>query len=279
MGTSGGSANAQTATLPNATAIPVGVPLEFKPGATNTGPATLNINSIGNVAVLRWQPSGFVALSGGELQSGQLTTIEYDGTNLLIKYPFNPAIISSTIEFRGPSTPTGYLIEDGSCVSRTTYAPLFAIIGSTFGACDGSTTFGVPDSRGSAFAAFDNQGSNGNANRIGTFCGAATSAGLCGTQTTTLGQTNIPNYTMTANIVDPGHTHGVNFPSPDSIQAGNLSAGGNTFYAHFGGVGLAAQLTATNSTTGISATVPSGGSGTPFSNLPPLTTGRRAIKY
>ena len=46
------------------------------------------------------------------------------------------------------STPTGYLLCDGSAVSRTTYADLFAVIGTFFGVGDGSTTFNLPDHRG-----------------------------------------------------------------------------------------------------------------------------------
>ena len=48
------------------------------------------------------------------------------------------------------SPPTGYLSEDGSPVSRTTYAALFGLIGTTYGSGDGSTTFNLPDSRGYA---------------------------------------------------------------------------------------------------------------------------------
>lgn len=44
--------------------------------------------------------------------------------------------------------PTGYLKCNGAAVSRTAYANLFAAIGTTFGAGDGSTTFNVPDLRG-----------------------------------------------------------------------------------------------------------------------------------
>lgn len=40
--------------------------------------------------------------------------------------------------------PDGYLLEDGSAVSRLTYGRLFAVIGTTFGAGDGSTTFNLP---------------------------------------------------------------------------------------------------------------------------------------
>lgn len=50
--------------------------------------------------------------------------------------------------FAGSSTPTGWMVCDGSAVSRTTYAGLFAAIGTTWGVGDGSTTFNVPDLRG-----------------------------------------------------------------------------------------------------------------------------------
>ena len=50
--------------------------------------------------------------------------------------------------YGGSSAPTGWLLCDGSAVSRTTYATLFGIISTTFGAGDGSTTFNVPDLRG-----------------------------------------------------------------------------------------------------------------------------------
>ncbi len=43
------------------------------------------------------------------------------------------------------SPPTGYLLCDGSAVSRAGYADLFAAIGTTFGVGDGSTTFNLPD--------------------------------------------------------------------------------------------------------------------------------------
>lgn len=56
----------------------------------------------------------------------------------------------SSISGYWSSAPSGYLLEDGSAVSRTTYAALFAAIGTTYGAGNGSTTFNLPDSRGRA---------------------------------------------------------------------------------------------------------------------------------
>lgn len=52
------------------------------------------------------------------------------------------------LHFGGTVAPTGYLLCDGSAVSRTTYAALFAAIGIAFGAGDTITTFNVPDIRG-----------------------------------------------------------------------------------------------------------------------------------
>ena len=48
------------------------------------------------------------------------------------------------LPYGGVSAPTGFLLCDGSAVSRTTYATLFTVIGTRFGAGNGSTTFNVP---------------------------------------------------------------------------------------------------------------------------------------
>ena len=51
------------------------------------------------------------------------------------------------IPFAGTSVPSGYLLCNGALVSRTTYADLFAAVGTLYGAGDGSTTFALPDLR------------------------------------------------------------------------------------------------------------------------------------
>ena len=69
-----------------------------------------------------------------------------------------------TIKPWGKATaPAGYLLCEGSAVSRTTYADLFAVVSTTYGAGDGSTTFNVPDLQGK-FA----QGKDGSNNLAGT---------------------------------------------------------------------------------------------------------------
>lgn len=68
------------------------------------------------------------------------------------------------------TAPGGWLLCDGSAVSRTTYAALFAAIGTTYGAGDGSTTFNVPNLKGrvpvgrdSGDSSFDTLGETGGA--------------------------------------------------------------------------------------------------------------------
>lgn len=52
------------------------------------------------------------------------------------------------LPFAGAAAPGGWLLCQGQAVNRTTYAALFAAIGTAFGVGDGSTTFNVPDMRG-----------------------------------------------------------------------------------------------------------------------------------
>lgn len=57
--------------------------------------------------------------------------------------------------FAGSTPPTGWIKANGALISRTAYSALFAAIGTTYGAGDGSTTFAVPDLRGEFIRAWD----------------------------------------------------------------------------------------------------------------------------
>lgn len=67
---------------------------------------------------------------------------------------YNPMLVNDTVPigaiqaFGGANAPKNWLICDGSAVSRTTYAKLFSVIGTTYGAGDSATTFNLPDLRG-----------------------------------------------------------------------------------------------------------------------------------
>lgn len=68
--------------------------------------------------------------------------------------------VGTTIEWRTATVPDDYLECDGSAISRTTYASLFAVIGTMYGVGDGSTTFNIPDDRGEFKRGFDNTAGN-----------------------------------------------------------------------------------------------------------------------
>jgi microcystin-dependent protein len=57
--------------------------------------------------------------------------------------------------FAGAAAPLGFLLCDGSSVSRTTYADLFALIGTTYGAGNGTTTFNLPNLKGKVAVGLD----------------------------------------------------------------------------------------------------------------------------
>ena len=60
----------------------------------------------------------------------------------------NSLPIGTIVDFAGTIAPTGWLICDGSAISRTTYADLLATIGTIYGEGDGSTTFNLPNCEG-----------------------------------------------------------------------------------------------------------------------------------
>jgi microcystin-dependent protein len=61
----------------------------------------------------------------------------------------------AVLYFGADAAPTGFIKANGATISRSTYADLFAITGTTFGAGDGSTTFGIPDLRGEFLRGWD----------------------------------------------------------------------------------------------------------------------------
>ncbi len=54
----------------------------------------------------------------------------------------------TVIPFAGSKAPNGWLLCDGKAINRVAYAPLFEVVGETYGSGDGSTTFNLPDLRG-----------------------------------------------------------------------------------------------------------------------------------
>ena len=72
----------------------------------------------------------------------EATRYDYSGANLTGIEGIPTATI---IPWSTSSVPTGFLECNGQAVSRSTYSALFAVVGTTYGAGNGSTTFNVPD--------------------------------------------------------------------------------------------------------------------------------------
>lgn len=107
----------------------------------------------------------------------------------------------SLMPFAGLICPAGYLWCDGSAVSRTTYAALFAALSTLYGSGDGATTFNLPDLRGRVPVCQDNMSSNSpaGAGDGGRLAGGAM-GGVGGAETHTLTAAQMPahNHAMTA---------------------------------------------------------------------------------
>ena len=83
-------------------------------------------------------------------------SIVLDGTLGIDSPAINAGNIVGQVCFFGMTTaPAGFLKANGAAVSRSTYADLFAAIGTTYGAGDGSTTFNLPDLRGEFLRGWD----------------------------------------------------------------------------------------------------------------------------
>ena len=102
---------------------------------------------------------------------------------------FDRIPVGAQLPFAGTTVPSGYLLCDGRAVSRTTYKDLFEVIGTTYGAGDGSTTFNLPDKQGRVSVGFDSEDSYFNI--IGKRGGA---------KTVTLNVNHMPKHTH--NIID-----------------------------------------------------------------------------
>lgn len=108
---------------------------------------TLTVGTV-TAALQQYDVTG--TLVAATLGSGQLTDVEYNGAVYVVLDPLTPVVVAvlpgTIIAFAGTTAPTGYLAcpAAASNVSRVTYAALFTAIGTTWGAGDGSTTFGLP---------------------------------------------------------------------------------------------------------------------------------------
>jgi len=150
----------------------------------------------------------------------EATKYDFDGANLTGIEGIPTATI---VPWSDSSVPSGFLECNGAAVSRTTYADLFAIVGTTYGAGDGSSTFNVPDLQDNVPVGKSNNkalASTGGANTV-------TSTGNVGGSTA--------NATLsTAQLASHSHTGGF---TPQGLTAPNPAVTGRGVNANTGNAG------------------------------------------
>jgi microcystin-dependent protein len=163
--------------------------------AITYGGVTLSnaVTGTGNM-VLSTSPT----LTTASLGSSTATTQTYgdNSTKVATTAYVDSAVPSGVIfPYAGSAAPTGYLLCYGQAVSRSTYAALFAAIGTSYGVGDGTTTFNVPDLRGRVPAGKDDMGGAAASRLTSTTMSpdGATLAAVGGAQTVTLTQANLPS--------------------------------------------------------------------------------------
>jgi hypothetical protein len=129
--------------------------------------------------------------------------------------------------YMGTVAPAGWLLCDGSAVSRTTYAALFGVIGISCGQGDGSTTFNIPDLRGQFL-----RGVDGGVGRDPD-TGARTAMNTGGNTGDNVGSVQADATGVNGLLLtDPGHQHTLPYvPLP-----GASSSGGVALPSYLGGV-------------------------------------------
>lgn len=189
-----------------------------------------------------------------------------------IEIPYGaPAIpIGCSLLYGGNADPadTRFLLRDGRALARVgQYAPLFAIIGTFFGAGDGSTTFNIPDQRGRDNVGPDNMGTaQGAANRIPNTNRA---------HGQTHGEERHPMtllelFAHAHAITDPGHIHAMNYNGLGNWlgdDTGAVTSYGFNSATPQNVIYRASKPTVNSNTTGI--TVQNSGSSTPFNVMQP----------
>lgn len=169
-----------------------------------TGATSLTANNV----ILGNGTSAVQLVAPGD--SGNVLTS--NGTTWASSAPASAGYITGEIRmWPTSSAPSGFLVADGSAISRTTYATLYSLIGTTFGSGDGSTTFNLPN--------FQNKFPLG----VGTNAVGATG----GAFTKTIATTNLPSHTHSVSASgttssDGAHVH--------DIYSGDGSNGANSAF-------------------------------------------------
>ncbi len=169
-----------------------------------------------DVSAAKFTVVGTVKITGGVPGGGKVLTSDASGLASWETTGGSSGVPSGTvIMFAGATMPAGYLLCNGSTVSRATYSALFTAIGTTWGAGDGSTTFNLPNLN----------------NRVPLGAGTRVLSTTGGAETHTLTTAEMPAHSHTS-IAASGATGNEGVHGAVAIHSGNPtlstgSSGGN----------------------------------------------------
>ena len=139
----------------------------FLPLAGGTVTGNIKLNAQSDIRFADADSSNYVALQAPATVATDLTltlpatdgssgqALTTNGSGALAFATIGGVPTGAVFYFAASTAPTGFLKANGAAVSRTTYAALFAVTGTTYGVGDGSTTFNLPDLRGEFIRGWD----------------------------------------------------------------------------------------------------------------------------
>jgi microcystin-dependent protein len=183
----------------------------FTPHTTNGATVTLNVDGLG-ARPLRTAPNAEL-LAGTIIQGTPYVAIynSSDGAFYLRGFYGNPFSIplAGGLDYWGLSAPnSAFAFPVGQAISRTTYALLFALVGTTYGGGDGTSTFNLPDKRGRVSAMKEDSASW----LTSTYFGASstTLGARGGNESHALTVGEMPTHSHANSLNETPHVHGTN---------------------------------------------------------------------
>lgn len=241
--------------------------IAFTPHASNGGAMTLDVDGLG-AKPLRSSP-------GVELGSNVLIA----GTPYLALYNHAAQAfhlhalggnaygipLGAGMDYWGTTTPSSaFAFPTGQAISRTTYAGLFSLIGTTYGAGNGTSTFNLPDKRGRVSASADAMGGVAAGRLTDAVAGIDSLGDAGGAQTHTLTTTQIPSHTHANSLNESPHSHAQSFGYRGYSTSGSAQA-----YSSAPGVDGTASYPPAAASTGITITNAAAGGGGAHNNIQP----------
>lgn len=153
-------------------------------------------------------------VAGGGIVLTEINDGSDEALEIALEGPALNIPVGAINAYAGSIAPAGWLLCDGTAISRISYASLFAAIGTAYGAGDGRTSFNLPDLRGRVAAGKDDMG--------GVAAGRLTAGSAAGLDGSTLGAAGGNQQHQLTIAEMPSHRHGMR-EDPSSDGSANLN--------------------------------------------------------